>query len=159
MNPPQTQINEPRLPSNVNARDQQDSNQRVPQVEQAATQIVERPRQNEIVIRSVFNLIIPPAQAYSQQQTSRIPLLPYTTEREQQQRQSKRSIFLTQEIMAQYEENDLLDEAMSGTTMPHLPPYKIDIEVAQPTWNDRRYDLVRDPRIEAPKSLQQVKEK
>ncbi|KAA6367822.1 MAG: hypothetical protein EZS28_036652 [Streblomastix strix] len=83
--PPQTQMNEPRLPSNETVREQQSSSKQSQQMEQAATQTVKRPRQSATSVRSVHNLLIPPIPAYPQQQTLRIPLLPYTTERNQQQ--------------------------------------------------------------------------
>ncbi|KAA6399345.1 MAG: hypothetical protein EZS28_005131 [Streblomastix strix] len=85
VNLPQTQISEPRLPNKETERDQQGSGQSSQQIEKAAKQTVERPRQSTTSARSVQNLLIPPISAYPLLQTSRIPLLPYTTERNQQQ--------------------------------------------------------------------------
>ncbi|KAA6398750.1 MAG: hypothetical protein EZS28_005723 [Streblomastix strix] len=61
-------------------------------MEQAAIQTVERSRQKESTPRDKNNLLILPIPAYLQQQTPRIPLLPYTTERNQKQRRSQRSL-------------------------------------------------------------------
>ncbi|KAA6400185.1 MAG: hypothetical protein EZS28_004285 [Streblomastix strix] len=142
MNPPQTHIIEHRLPSNENVREQQSSSQLSQQMDQAATQTVERPRQNATSIRSVPNMLIPPIPAYQQQQTSRIPLLPYTTERNQQQRQSQRSMSSTHKRADESEDDDFLDEISPGMTMPHLPPHLSDIESAQRIWQNRGYYLV-----------------
>ncbi|KAA6373365.1 MAG: hypothetical protein EZS28_031107 [Streblomastix strix] len=147
VNPEQTQISEPRLPNNETVRDQQGSIQSTQQMEQAAIQTVERPRKSATSIRSVNNMLIPLIPAYSQQQTSRIPLLPYTTERNQQQRQSQRSISPTHKRADESEDDDFLDEIIPGITIPHSLPHKIDIETAQRTWQNRGYDLVRDPSV------------
>ncbi|KAA6374974.1 MAG: hypothetical protein EZS28_029499 [Streblomastix strix] len=130
VNPQQT-ISDSRLPNNENERDQQGSIQPSLQMEQAAIQTVERPRQSATSIRSVYNMLIPPIPAYLLQQTSRIALLPYTTERNQQQRQSKRSISPTYVRVDQSEEDDFLDEIIPGITMPHLPLYRSEIKTAQ----------------------------
>ncbi|KAA6363745.1 MAG: hypothetical protein EZS28_040729, partial [Streblomastix strix] len=115
--------------------------------EQAATQIVERPRQSTTSARSVQNLLIPPIPAYPQQQTPRIPLLPYTTDRNQEQRQSQRSISPTHKRADESEDDEFLDEIIPGMTMPHLPRHMSDIESAQRIWQNRGYDLVRDPSV------------
>ncbi|KAA6323979.1 MAG: hypothetical protein EZS28_054246, partial [Streblomastix strix] len=70
-----------RLPSNENVRDQQNSIQPSQQMSKAEVQTVERPKPNAATTRSICNLLIPPIPAYPQQQTSRIPLLHYTTEK------------------------------------------------------------------------------
>ncbi|KAA6370587.1 MAG: hypothetical protein EZS28_033887 [Streblomastix strix] len=144
---PQTQMNEFRLPNNEAGREQQSSSQPIQQMEQAATQTVERPRQSTTSIRSVHNMLIPLIPAYPQQQTPRIPLLPYTTERNQQQRQSQRSISPPHKKAEESEDDDFLDEIISGMKMPHLPTHMSDIETAQRTWQNRGYDLVRDPSV------------
>ncbi|KAA6395738.1 MAG: hypothetical protein EZS28_008740 [Streblomastix strix] len=145
MNPPQTQISEPRLPNNETVRDQHGSIKPSQQMEQAAIQTVERPRQSATSTRSVHNMLIPPIPAYPQQETFRIPLLRYTTERNQQQRQSQRSISPTHKRADESEDDDFLDEIIPEITMSHLPPHKTDIETAQRTWQNRRYELLRDP--------------
>ncbi|KAA6361221.1 MAG: hypothetical protein EZS28_043253, partial [Streblomastix strix] len=89
VNPPQTQLSEPRPSSNQIIRQQQGPIQPGQQMEQAAIQTVERPRQSTTSVRSVHNMLIPPIPAYPQQQTPPIPLLPCTTERNQEQRQSQ----------------------------------------------------------------------
>ncbi|KAA6374006.1 MAG: hypothetical protein EZS28_030469 [Streblomastix strix] len=104
---------------------------KVQQVGQAATQTVERLIQNETATRNINNLLIPPIPAYPQQQTSRIPLQPYTTERNQQQRQNINSISPAHKRADESENDDFLDEIISGITMSHLPPHKIDIETVQ----------------------------
>ncbi|KAA6392167.1 MAG: hypothetical protein EZS28_012302, partial [Streblomastix strix] len=147
VNRPQTQISEPRLPINETVRDQQSSIQPSQQMEQTAIQTVEKPRQSATTTRSVHNQLVPPILAYSQQQTSRIPLLPYTTERNQQQRQSQRSISPTHKRAEKSEDDDFLDEIIPGITIPNFPPHKTDIETAQRTWQYRGYDLVRDPSV------------
>ncbi|KAA6378606.1 MAG: hypothetical protein EZS28_025866 [Streblomastix strix] len=116
-------------------------------MEQAPIQTVERPRQSATSIRNIHNMLIPPIPAYSQQQTSRIPLLLYTTERNQQQRQSQRSISPAHKRDDESEDDYFLDEIIPGITMPHLPPHKTDIETAQRTWQNRGYYLVRDPSV------------
>ncbi|KAA6395243.1 MAG: hypothetical protein EZS28_009234 [Streblomastix strix] len=45
------------------------------------------------------------------------------------------------------EEDDFLDEIIPKITVPHLPLHKIDIESAQRIWQNRGYDLVRDPGV------------
>ncbi|KAA6397259.1 MAG: hypothetical protein EZS28_007213 [Streblomastix strix] len=114
---------------------------------QTVIQTVERPRQSTTTTRSVQNMLIPPIPAYPQQQTSRIPLLPYTTERNQQQRQSQRSISPTHKRADESEDDDFLDEIIPGITMPHLSSHKTDIETAQRTLQNRGYDLVRDASV------------
>ncbi|KAA6376445.1 MAG: hypothetical protein EZS28_028026 [Streblomastix strix] len=157
MNPQQTQISEPQLPCNETVRDQQISIQPSQQTEQAAIQTVERPRQSATTTRSMYNMLISPIPAYPQQQTSRIPLLLYTIERNQQQRQSQRSISPAHKRVDQSEEDDFPDEIISGIIMPHLPPHKT-IEKAQRTWQDRGYDFVRDSNmIQYKNSKQQIK--
>ncbi|KAA6369404.1 MAG: hypothetical protein EZS28_035070 [Streblomastix strix] len=104
-------------------------------MEQAAIQTVERPRQSATT-RRLHNMLIPPILAYPQQQTPRIPLLPYITERNQQQRQSYRSISQTHRRTDEFEEDDFLVEIIPGITMPHQPPHKTDIETAQGTWKN-----------------------
>ncbi|KAA6381340.1 MAG: hypothetical protein EZS28_023132 [Streblomastix strix] len=131
-------------------------------MEQAAIQTVERSRQSTTSIKSVHNMLIPPIPAYPQQQTSRIPMLPYTTERNQQQRQSQRSISPTHKRADESKDDDFLDEIIPGITMPHLPSHKIDTVPVQRTWQNRGYgsehlqvvcewkhpyDLVRDPSV------------
>ncbi|KAA6357744.1 MAG: hypothetical protein EZS28_046729, partial [Streblomastix strix] len=133
VNPPQTQMSEPRLPSNETVREQQNPNQSSQQIKQAAVQTVERPRQSATSIRSVQNLLIPPIPAYPQHQTPRIPLLPFTTERNQQQRQSQRSISPPHKKADESEDDEFLDAIIPGMTMPHLPPHMKDIETAQRT--------------------------
>ncbi|KAA6364534.1 MAG: hypothetical protein EZS28_039938, partial [Streblomastix strix] len=147
VNPPQTQMSESRLPNNETGREQQSSSQPSQQMEQATIQTAERQRQSTTSIRSVYNLLIPSISAYPQQQTSRIPLLPYTTERNQQQRQSQRSISPPHKKADESENEDFLDEIIPGMKMPHLPPHMSDIETAQRTWQNRGYDLVTDPRV------------
>ncbi|KAA6365440.1 MAG: hypothetical protein EZS28_039035 [Streblomastix strix] len=131
MNPPQTQMNEPRPSNNQIVREQQAPIQPGQQMEQATTQTVERPRQSTTSVRSVHNMLIPPIPAYPQQQTPRIPLLPYTTEKNQEQRQSQRSIFPTHKRADESEDDEFLDTIIPGMTMPHLPPHKSNIESAQ----------------------------
>ncbi|KAA6364922.1 MAG: hypothetical protein EZS28_039550 [Streblomastix strix] len=126
-------MSEPRLPSNETVRKQQNPNQPSEQMEQAAVQTLERPRQSATSARSVQNLLIPPIPAYSQQQTPRIPLLPYTTERNQQLRQSQRSISPPYKKADESEDDEFLDAIISAMTMPHLPPHMKDIETAQRT--------------------------
>ncbi|KAA6379994.1 MAG: hypothetical protein EZS28_024477 [Streblomastix strix] len=116
-------------------------------MEQAAAQTVERPRQSTTSTRSVQNLLIPPISAYSQQQTPRIPLLLYTAERSQQQRQSQRSISPPYKKADESDDDEFLDAIIPGIKMPHLPPHMKDIETAQRTWQNRGYDLVRDPSV------------
>ncbi|KAA6382809.1 MAG: hypothetical protein EZS28_021661 [Streblomastix strix] len=113
-------------------------------MEQATTQTIERPRQSTTSVRCVHNLLIPPKPAYPQKQTPRIPLLPYTTKRNQQWRQSQRSISPAHKRADKSEEDDFLDEIIPGITMPHLPPHKSDIETAQRTQQNKGYDLIRD---------------
>ncbi|KAA6368125.1 MAG: hypothetical protein EZS28_036349 [Streblomastix strix] len=79
--------------------------------------------------------------------TSRVPLLPYTTEINQQQRQSKRQTFPKHKRTDESGEDDIPDEIIPGISMPHLPPHKSDMETAQRTWQNRGYDLVRDPGV------------
>ncbi|KAA6357974.1 MAG: hypothetical protein EZS28_046499, partial [Streblomastix strix] len=129
--PPQTQRNEPRPANSQIVREQQDPIQPGQQMEQATTQTVERPRQSTTSIRSVHNLLIPPIPAYPQQQIPRIPLLPYTTERNQEQRQSQRSISPTHKKADESEDDEFLDAIIPGMIMPHLPPHMNDIESAQ----------------------------
>ncbi|KAA6361701.1 MAG: hypothetical protein EZS28_042774 [Streblomastix strix] len=131
VNPPQTQTSEPRLPNNEIVRDQQGSIQPSQQMEQAATQIVQRPQQSITSTRSVHNLLIPPIPAYPQQQIPRIPLLPYTTERNQEQRQSQRSISHTNKRADESQGDEFLVEIILGMKMPNLPPHMSDIESAQ----------------------------
>ncbi|KAA6394082.1 MAG: hypothetical protein EZS28_010391 [Streblomastix strix] len=92
-------------------------------------------------------MLIPPIPAYPQQQTPRIPLLPYTTEKNQQQRQSQRSISPTHKRADDSEDDKFLDEIIPGITMPQLPLYMSDIESAQRIWQNRGYDLLRDPSV------------
>ncbi|KAA6357961.1 MAG: hypothetical protein EZS28_046514, partial [Streblomastix strix] len=89
-------------------------------MEHAATQTVERPRQSTTSVRSVHNMLIPPILAFPLQQTSRIPLQSYTTERNQQQRQSQRLISPTYQTADESEDDEFLDEIIPGITMPHL---------------------------------------
>ncbi|KAA6382703.1 MAG: hypothetical protein EZS28_021770 [Streblomastix strix] len=145
VNSPQTQMSEHRLPNNETGREQQSSSQSSQLMEQAAIQTVERPRQNTTSTRSEHSMLIPQTPAYPQQQTPRIPLLQYTTERNQQQRHSQRSISPTHKRADESEDDDFLDEIIPGIKMPHLPPHMSDIETAQKTWQNRGYDLVRDP--------------
>ncbi|KAA6370514.1 MAG: hypothetical protein EZS28_033959 [Streblomastix strix] len=147
VNPPQTQMSEPRLPNNESVREQQSSSQSSQQTEQVAIQTVERSRQGTTSMRSVQNLLIPLIPAYPQQQTPRILLLPYTTERNQQQRQSQRSISPPHKKADESQYNEFLDAIIPGMTIPHLPPHMKDIESAQKTWQNRGYDLVRDPGV------------
>ncbi|KAA6371745.1 MAG: hypothetical protein EZS28_032728 [Streblomastix strix] len=84
---------------------------------------------------------------YLQQQTPRIPLLPYTTERNQQQRQSQRSISPPHKKADESEDDEFLDAIIPGMTMPHLSPHMKDIETAHRTWQNKGYDLVRDPSV------------
>ncbi|KAA6357565.1 MAG: hypothetical protein EZS28_046909, partial [Streblomastix strix] len=92
-------------------------------------------------------MLIPPIPAYPQQQTPQIPLLPYTTEKNQQQRQSQRSISPTHKKADESKDDEFLDAIIPGMTMPHLPPHMSDIESAQRIWQNRGYDLVRDPSV------------
>ncbi|KAA6381252.1 MAG: hypothetical protein EZS28_023221 [Streblomastix strix] len=130
MNPSRT-ISDSRLLSNENVKNQQTAIQPSQQVEQAIIQSVERPGQRVAKTRSVHNMLIPPIPAYPQQQTSRIPLLPYTTGRNQQQKQSQRSISLTHNRTDESQKDDFLDEIIPGIAMSHLSPHKTDIETAQ----------------------------
>ncbi|KAA6370373.1 MAG: hypothetical protein EZS28_034100, partial [Streblomastix strix] len=147
VNPPQTQMSKPRLTNNETVREQLSSSQPCQQMEQAAIQTVEGSRQGTTSIRSVQNLLIPPIPAYPQQQTPRIPLLPYATERNQQQGQSQRSISPPYKKADESEDDEFLDAIILGMTMPHLPPHMKDIETAQRTWLNRGYDLVGDPSV------------
>ncbi|KAA6390366.1 MAG: hypothetical protein EZS28_014108 [Streblomastix strix] len=147
VNPPQTQMSEPRLPTNETVREQQSSSLSSQQMEQASIQTVERSRQSTTSIRNVHNLLIPPIPAYTQQQTPRMPLLPYTTERNQQQRQSQRSISPSHKKADESEDDEFLDEVIPGMKIPHFPPHMSDIETAQRTQQNRGYDLVRDPSV------------
>ncbi|KAA6366470.1 MAG: hypothetical protein EZS28_038003 [Streblomastix strix] len=147
MNPPQIQINEPRYPRNENLRDQQNLIRPIGQLDQAALQTGGRPRQYTATTRNINNMLIRPIPAYPQQQTPRIPLLPYTTERNQQQRQSQRSISPTLKRADELYDEDFLDEIIPGKTMLHLPPHMSDIEIAHRIWQNRGYDLVRDPSV------------
>ncbi|KAA6379285.1 MAG: hypothetical protein EZS28_025187 [Streblomastix strix] len=81
----------------------------------------------------VYTMLIPPIPAYSQQQTPRIPLLPYPTEKNQQLRQSQRSISPTHKRADESEDDDFLDAIIPGITMPYLPPHMNDIEITQRT--------------------------
>ncbi|KAA6377016.1 MAG: hypothetical protein EZS28_027458 [Streblomastix strix] len=144
-NLPQTQMSEPRLPNNETIRKQQSSSQTSQQMEQAATQTVERHRQSATSTKSVHNLLIPPIPIYQQQKTPRIPLLPYTTEKNQQQSQNQRSIFPPHKETEESEDDDFQDEIILRMKMQHLPQHMSDIETAQLTWQNRGYDLVRDP--------------
>ncbi|KAA6391522.1 MAG: hypothetical protein EZS28_012948 [Streblomastix strix] len=74
-------------------------------------------------------------------------MLLYTAEQNQQQRQSQRSISPTHKKADESEDDDFLDEVIPGITMQHLPLHKIDIEIAQRIWQNRGYDLVRDPSV------------
>ncbi|KAA6361023.1 MAG: hypothetical protein EZS28_043449, partial [Streblomastix strix] len=74
-------------------------------------------------------------------------LLPYTSEKNQQQRQSQRSISPTYKKVDEYEDDEFLDAIIPGMTMPHLPPHVRDIESAQRIWQNRGYDLVKDPSV------------
>ncbi|KAA6377911.1 MAG: hypothetical protein EZS28_026563 [Streblomastix strix] len=138
-------ISNSRLPSNENVRDQQNSIQPSQQMDKAEVHTVDRLKPNATTTRSICNLLIPPIQAYPQQQNSRIPLLPFTTERNQQQRQGQRSISPTYKRADESEDEDFLDEILSGMTMSHLSPHKTDIETAQRTWQNRLYVLVGEP--------------
>ncbi|KAA6387807.1 MAG: hypothetical protein EZS28_016665 [Streblomastix strix] len=84
MKQPQT-ISELRLSSNENVRDQQNSIQPSQQMEQAAIQTVERPRQSAATTRNVYNMLIIPILVQPLQQPPRVTLQPYTTEKDQQQ--------------------------------------------------------------------------
>ncbi|KAA6388425.1 MAG: hypothetical protein EZS28_016048 [Streblomastix strix] len=143
MNPPQIQMCESQLLSNENVRYQQNSIQPSQQAERTATQTVERLRLNETETRNIYNLLIPPIPAYLQQQTSRIPLLPFTTERNQQHRQIKRSKSPTVKKTDESEESDFLDEIIHGIAIPYLSQHKSDIEIVQQTWQNREYDQIR----------------
>ncbi|KAA6393840.1 MAG: hypothetical protein EZS28_010630 [Streblomastix strix] len=145
MNPPKTQIGEPRPSNNQTIKEQQGSIQPSQYMEQAAKQTVERPRQSTTSSRSLYNMLIPPIPAYSQQQTPRIPLLPYTVERNQQQIQSQRSISPPYKKADESEDDEFLDAIIPGMTMPHLPSLKTEIEKAQRTRQIIGYDLMRDP--------------
>ncbi|KAA6385517.1 MAG: hypothetical protein EZS28_018959 [Streblomastix strix] len=147
VNPSQTQTSEPRLPNNEIRREQQSSSQLSQQMEQSATQTVERSRQSATSIRSIRNMLIPPIPAYPQQQTPRTPLLPYTTERNQLQRQSQRSISPPHRRADESDDDEFLVEIIPEMKMPHLPLYISDIETEQRTWQNRGYDLVRDPSV------------
>ncbi|KAA6366362.1 MAG: hypothetical protein EZS28_038110 [Streblomastix strix] len=105
---------------------------------QAAIQTIELPRQNTTTTRNINNLLIPPIRVYPQQQTSRIPLLLYATEKNQLQRQSQRSISPIHKRADESEEKDILDEIIPGIAMSHFPPHKNDIETAQRTWQNRQ---------------------
>ncbi|KAA6396751.1 MAG: hypothetical protein EZS28_007723 [Streblomastix strix] len=73
------------------------------------------------------------ATTYLQQQTFRIPLLLYTTQRGQQRRHSKRSLTPTLKKTDESEEDDFLDQVTYGITIPHLLPHNVDLETAQIT--------------------------
>ncbi|KAA6367622.1 MAG: hypothetical protein EZS28_036851 [Streblomastix strix] len=126
-----TSTNELLLSMNINARNQQILNQSIQQVEQAVTHIVQNPRQNKTGSRSVHNLLIPPISTYPLQQTSRMPLLFYTTEIDQQQRQSQRSISPINKKVEESEEDDFQDEMIPRIIMSHLQTHKTDIETTQ----------------------------
>ncbi|KAA6368810.1 MAG: hypothetical protein EZS28_035663 [Streblomastix strix] len=117
-------------------------------LQQAATQTVERPRQSTISIRNVHNMLIPPIPAYPQQQTPRILLLPYTTKRNQDQRQSQRSISPTLKRADESVDEEFLDEITQGMIMPHLPPYMSDIESAQRIWQKNQVNGAQQRRRE-----------
>ncbi|KAA6383123.1 MAG: hypothetical protein EZS28_021350 [Streblomastix strix] len=153
VNPPQTQLSEPLPSSNQTVREQQGPIQPSQYMEQAAMQTVERPRQSTTSVRSVHNMLIPPISAYLQQQTPRILLLPNTTERNQEQRQSQRSISTTHMRADESEDDEFIDAIIPGMTMSHLPLHMSDIESAQRIWLNRRYDLVRDPSVIKYKNL------
>ncbi|KAA6360848.1 MAG: hypothetical protein EZS28_043625, partial [Streblomastix strix] len=142
VNPPQTQMSESLLPSNETVREQQNPSYSSQQIEQAAAQTVERPRQSATSARSVQNLLIPPIPAYPQQQTPPIPLPPYTTERNQQQRQNQRSIPAPDKKADESKDDEFLDEVIPGMKMPHLPPPMSDIETAQRTWQYRQCGML-----------------
>ncbi|KAA6392306.1 MAG: hypothetical protein EZS28_012166 [Streblomastix strix] len=129
MNSPQT-TSDSRLTSNENARNQQGAIQPNQQTEQAAIQTVERPRQNA-TFRSVYNLLIPPIPAYPEHQPARIPLLPYTIEKNQLQRQSQTSISPTYKRADKSEDDEFRDGIILGITISHLSPHRTDIETAQ----------------------------
>ncbi|KAA6389017.1 MAG: hypothetical protein EZS28_015455 [Streblomastix strix] len=92
-------------------------------------------------------MLITPIPAYPQHQTLRMPLLPYTSERNQQQRQSQRSISSLHKRANESEDDDFLDEIIPGMNMPHLPTHMNDIETEQRTCQNRGYELVRDPNV------------
>ncbi|KAA6398279.1 MAG: hypothetical protein EZS28_006199 [Streblomastix strix] len=142
VNLPQTQMSEPRLLSNETVRKKQNPSQLSQQMEQAAAQTVERPQQSTTSARSVQNLLISPIPAYPQQQAPRIPLLPYITERNQQQRPSQRSVSPPHKKADESEVDEFLDAIIPGMTMPQLPPRMKDIETAQRAWQNRGYDLI-----------------
>ncbi|KAA6387616.1 MAG: hypothetical protein EZS28_016854, partial [Streblomastix strix] len=143
VNPPQTQMSEPRLPSNETVREQQGPIQPSQQMEQAAIQTVERPRQSTMSTKCKHNMLIPPIPAYPQLQNSRIPLVPYTTERNQYQRQSKILISPIHKRMEVSDKDDFLDEVMPRITMSQLRPHRNGIEAAQRTCKNRGYYLIR----------------
>ncbi|KAA6353389.1 MAG: hypothetical protein EZS28_051084, partial [Streblomastix strix] len=68
-------------------------------------------------------------------------------ERNQQQRQSQRSISPPHKKAEESGDDQFLEEVIPGMKMPHLPPHMSDIETAQRTWQNRGYDLVRDPSV------------
>ncbi|KAA6395832.1 MAG: hypothetical protein EZS28_008632 [Streblomastix strix] len=140
---------------NLNMRQQQNLNQPIQLVNHAITQAIERRRLDDLIIRSINNLLITPVPAYSVQQTSRIAHLLSTTERDQQRRRSKRSITPTHWKTDESEEDDFLDEIIPVIIMLHLPPHQSDIETAQRTLQNRGYDLVRDPSVIKYKNMKQ----
>ncbi|KAA6375226.1 MAG: hypothetical protein EZS28_029250 [Streblomastix strix] len=89
-------------------------------------------------------MLIPPIPAYLQQRTPRIPLLPCTTERNQEQIQSQRSTSPTHKRADESEEDEFLDATIPRMTIPNIPPHMSEIESAQRIWQNRGYDLVRD---------------
>ncbi|KAA6379919.1 MAG: hypothetical protein EZS28_024556 [Streblomastix strix] len=66
---------------------------------------------------------------------------------DQQQRRSKRSSSSTYKRVDESEDDEFQDAIIPGMTISHLPPHKSDIQSAQRIWQNRGYDLVRDPSV------------
>ncbi|KAA6393981.1 MAG: hypothetical protein EZS28_010495 [Streblomastix strix] len=158
MNTPQTQLIETRPSNSQIAREQQDPVQPGQQMEQATIQTIERPRQSTTSVRSVLNMLIPPILAYPQQQTPRIPLLPQTTEKNQQQRQSQRSISPTHKRAYESKDDVFLDAMIPGLTMLHLPPHMSDIESAQRIWFKQRIQFSNRPQSDQIQELEMAQQ-
>ncbi|KAA6378505.1 MAG: hypothetical protein EZS28_025967 [Streblomastix strix] len=130
MSQPQTQISELRLTNNETLRDQQNVIQ--PSHKQNQQQFKQLKDRNKVrqqpevytiyqfhQYRYIFNNKPHEYQYYLTQQ------------RDQQQKQIKRSISPKHKRSDESEEDDFLDETMSGIAITHLPPHRNDIETAQ----------------------------
>ncbi|KAA6382952.1 MAG: hypothetical protein EZS28_021523 [Streblomastix strix] len=59
----------------------------------------------------------------------------------------KISISSTRKTTDKSEEDNFQDQIILEIAMPYLPSHKIDVETAQQTWQNRRFDLVRDRNV------------